>query len=355
MIKIDSTSYPIVISENILVELSSFIEEYYEDYRILILVDINTEEHCLPLLGWVENNKLNSADTLCIPVGEESKSIEIIAQLGETLLEIGATRKTLLLNLGGGVVSDLGGFFASTFKRGIPFINLPTTLLAMVDASSGGKTGVNLGVFKNQLGTFANPKSVFCGLEFLETLPSNELVSGHAEALKHGLIADDRILHTIKDFNLTELPTEEYIASSISIKNDIVLQDPFENGARKKLNFGHTVGHAFESLALRKEKPLLHGEAVAVGIVVESFLSVFHSKLKKVELDEIKTYIFSQFEKYNIEKSEIKALIELMHSDKKNDENGINFTLLTRIGACEINFNLTDEDVSQALEWYIGI
>jgi len=355
VIKIESSSYSIVISDDIFDKLSVFLESHFPDHQIFILVDENTEKHCLPLLSWIENERLTSGDALIVPVGEESKSIDLLSGLAESLIELGASRKSIIINLGGGVVTDLGGFLASTFKRGVPFINVPTSLLAMVDASSGGKTGVNLGIYKNQLGTFCFPEAVFCGLNLLETLPKRELKSGYVEALKHGLIANSQIWNSLIEIDLEQIPSKKIIAQSIEVKNRITLIDPFEKGERKKLNFGHTIGHAVESLSHINREPLLHGEAIAIGIVMESFLSVFHAKLPKQELDEIRIFIFNQFDKYQIKKSDFETLIELMRSDKKNENEGINFTLLNEIGNSKIDFNLSEEEVTQALEWYITI
>lgn len=355
MIKIESSTYSIFISESAIEELSIFVEANFPDHQIFILVDENTEKHCLPLFSWLDNERLTSGDALIVPVGEESKSVDLLAGLAESLLELGATRKSIIINLGGGVVTDLGGFLASTFKRGIPFINVPTSLLAMVDASCGGKTGVNLGPFKNQLGTFSFPEAVFCSLNFLETLPKKEMKSGYVEALKHGLIAEKKIWDSLSTKNLGQDPSVEIVAQSIGVKNSITIKDPYEKGERKKLNFGHTIGHAIEGLSHIKGNPLLHGEAIAMGIVIESFLSVFHANLPKDELDQIKTFIFSQFKKYGLEENDFDLMFNLMKSDKKNEKEGFNFTLLNGIGSSEIDFSLTEEEVTLALNWYISL
>ncbi len=354
MIKIEA-SYPIVTAESILDELSTFIDNHYSDYRIFVLADSNTEEYCLPLLNWTSNNALLEADILSVPSGESSKTVEIYYNLAETLLELNASRKSLLINIGGGMITDLGGFLASSFKRGIPYINVPTSLLAMVDASAGGKTGINVGDYKNQLGSFCFPEAVFCGIQFLETLPKRELKSGYVESIKHGLIANPKLWKNIKVQNFEVLPEETGIAESIRVKNDIVGRDFLEKGERKKLNFGHTIGHAIESLSHLKGDPLLHGEAIAYGIAIESMLSQTHTGLSKMDLDEIRNLVNGHFGQFNCGTEDIPTILKLMHADKKNSEEGLNFTLLNAIGSCSINHVLTEEEVTMALEWYFSM
>src|SRR5690606_38544696 len=240
---------------------------------VFFLVDDNTHEHCLPLLlSEIHENIL--IEIIEIPAGEESKAIEIAVQVWETMSETQASRKSLMINLGGGMITDMGGFIASTFKRGIDLINIPTSLLAMVDASVGGKTGIDLNGIKNLIGTFAMPELTLIHPEFLQTLPEREFRSGLAEMLKHGLIHDkNHWLELIEIENFDFISIDYLIEKSVKIKQEIVEKDPFENGIRKILNFGHTIGHALESQLLQTENPLLHGEAISVGMMVESILS----------------------------------------------------------------------------------
>lgn len=354
MIKIEST-YPIVVSESIVEDLSLFVEQNYTEYKVLFLVDENTEEHCLPIFNWSENATLLEAEVLTVPAGEESKCLSILERLAETLIELHAQKNTLIINLGGGMISDLGGFLASSYKRGIPFINAPTTLLSMVDASVGGKTAVNVGVYKNQIGAFYSPVAVFCGLEFLNTLPSRELKSGYSEIIKHLLIVNQGESFSVKSLNVNEIPNPDLIRNSISIKNNIVLDDPQEKGNRKKLNFGHTIGHAFESLSHSKGRPLLHGEAVAIGILIESWISSEFGNLPPKDFEQIRKVIQSNFELYSINQNDYLILLDLMQADKKNENLAINFTLLDTINESSIDHFLSEDEVEKALIWYSSI
>ena len=270
--------------------------------------------------------------------GEINKSISSCNYIWEQLSEHNFDRDSLLINLGGGVIGDMGGFAASTYKRGIDFIQVPTTLLAMVDASVGGKLGIDFKDFKNQVGLFSNPKSVIISPEFLQTLPENQLKSGFAEVVKHALISDKNLWEEIISVPFNEMNWEKIIETSINIKNKIVLSDPYEKGERKKLNFGHTFGHAVESYYLEKGTPILHGEAVLMGILLEVELSVVSQEKK----NEIKNYILSNFSlPFNPKKSD---LLPFLMNDKKNKVGKINFSLLTNIGSCSVdNLFSTDE------------
>ena len=267
--------------------------------KIFILVDENTSQYCLPHLL---NNLATEIEIEIIEleVGEIHKNIATCTEVWGALSDLGGDRKSILINLGGGVISDLGGFVACTFKRGIDFINIPTTLLSMVDASIGGKNGVDLGNLKNQIGIIREPKAVIVDTQFLSTLPQNEMRSGLAEMLKHGLIFDKKYWDKFK--NLKNLQTEDLnqlIHQSIQIKNEIVCEDLTENGIRKSLNFGHTLGHAIESYFLENDSKtsLLHGEAIAVGMILESFISREKELLTKEEYKEIKYIINDIFER----------------------------------------------------------
>ena len=324
---IQANNYPIVIGENSLTSFS------FTDYsQIAILVDENTKRDCFSKLP-----KLDNSIIIEIKSGEENKNINTCNFIWEQLTKYNFDRNSLLINLGGGVIGDMGGFCASTYKRGIDFIQIPTTLLAMVDASIGGKLGINFNVLKNQIGIFSYPKTVLINPLFLETLPDNQLKSGFAEVVKHALISDRNLWNRLRNTSFEEQNWEEIIETSIQIKNKIVLSDPLEKGERKKLNFGHTFGHAIESYYLEKGTSILHGEAVFMGILLEIEIS----SLSDLEKSEIKKYILSSFSLPHCpNKSD---LIKYLKNDKKNSDGKISFSLLKKIGNCTID-NLFSED-----------
>ncbi|MDB4609383.1 3-dehydroquinate synthase [Flavobacteriaceae bacterium] len=294
-------------------------------------------------------------EIISIEAGEENKHIETCLGVWEALSELGADRKSLLINLGGGVVTDLGGFVASTFKRGIDFINIPTTLLSMVDASVGGKTGVDLGVLKNQVGVIINPKMVLVDQHYLKTLPAEEYRSGYAEMLKHGLIEDEAYWKTLSNFkNISTEEIASFIHHSVNIKNNVVLEDPYEHGLRKILNFGHTLGHAIESYCLTNEnkKTLLHGEAIAIGMILEAFLAKELTQLSSEECDEIKTVFNSIYPAVKFSPKEINEIIELLQYDKKNSHGKIKFVLLESIGKAIIDIEVSNELLLSSFEYY---
>ena len=294
--------------------------------QVAILVDENTKRDCLFKLPQIEN-----ALIIEIKSGEEYKNISTCSFIWEQLTINNFDRNSLLINLGGGVIGDMGGFCAATYKRGLEFIHIPTTLLAMVDASVGGKLGIDFKGFKNQIGLFNNPKAVFISSEFLETLEESELKSGFAEVVKHALISDNSLWLKLKNTPFTDLDWEDIIDTSIQIKNKIVLADPFEKGERKKLNFGHTFGHAIESYYLEKGTPISHGEAVFMGMILETKIS----NLSETDKNEIKNYVLSNFAlPYTPKKS---SLHKFLINDKKNQNGKINFTLLNGIGNCSID------------------
>lgn len=307
--------------------------------KIFILVDENTSQHCLPYFLGLLATEIE-IEIIELEAGEHHKNIATCSEVWSALSELGADRKSIVLNLGGGVISDLGGFVACTFKRGIDFINIPTTLLAMVDAAIGGKNGVDLDQLKNQIGLIHEPKAVIIDSQFLTTLPANEMRSGLAEMLKHGLIFDAEYWNIFK--NLTSLNTEhldQLIHRSIQIKNAIVLHDIHESNVRKTLNFGHTLGHAIESYFLSQdtELKLLHGEAVAAGMILESYLSKEQNLLSQEEYHEIKYNINELFERISFSNEAIETIIELLHFDKKNAFGRVQFVLLENIGQATIN------------------
>lgn len=318
--------------------------------QVIILVDENTKIHCLPkVLEWIN---LPDQKVIEIPSGEIHKTIDTCCSVWQKLADFGADRKSILLNIGGGVVTDLGGFVASTYKRGIDFINIPTTLLAMVDASVGGKTGVDFGMLKNQIGVIKAPQAVIIHSKFLSTLEKKQFISGYAEMLKHGLIASEEHWNTLGEQKLNV--DEQLIKASVAIKAAIVSNDPYEQGERKKLNFGHTLGHAIESYFLEKEfkNDLLHGEAIAVGMILESYLSHKLCGLSKIEMDEIKTVITSFYPKVYIDSMEHEEILSYMKHDKKNSHGNVNFTLLTAIGHAVFDKKVDEGLFKEAFSYY---
>src|SRR5690554_293153 len=319
----------------------------YKNSKKIVIVDENTQEKCWPYV-LTNFEALKDAEVIVIPAGEENKVMEICFQVWEAFTNYHIQRNDLLINLGGGVITDIGGFIASVYKRGIDFINLPTSLLAMVDASVGGKTGINLGAHKNQLGVFSAPEITICDSSFLQTLDKKEIKAGKAEMIKHGLIAsEDLFRKMVEDEN--EIPNDELIHDAIQIKAAIVDRDFKEQGERKKLNFGHTVGHSLEGYLLQKEVEITHGECVAWGMLVESFLSSKIAGLSEIELESIENFLRNTYSELPIEEAEFGNLIHLMRHDKKNQGAKINFTLLNAIGKSEIDFQLEEEQILEAL------
>jgi len=322
--------------------------------KIFILVDENTSDLCLPY--FLANLATEvTIEIIELEAGEENKNIETCLQVWTTLTELQGDRKSIIINLGGGVITDIGGFIACTFKRGIDFINIPTTLLAMVDASIGGKNGVDLGNLKNQIGIIKEPKAVVIDTHFLETLSSKEMRSGLAEMLKHGLIFNKEYWNKFK--NLKDLNTDHLnglIHESIQIKNTIVSEDLTENGIRKSLNFGHTLGHAIESYFLdnNEKKALLHGEAIAVGMVLESYISMKKNLITETEYVEVKNLILSLYERVEFSANDIEKIIELLIYDKKNEFGIIQFVLLEGIGKSKINQTSDNELIKFSFDDY---
>lgn len=347
-----ASAYSIHIGDSSAGQLATFLKQH-KFSSIFILADENSLQHCLPLLV-SKVKKLTEAEIIELESGEENKTIEICMQVWRVLGELGADRNSLLINLGGGVITDMGGFIASAFKRGIAFVNIPTTLLAQIDASAGGKTGVDLEGLKNEIGLFADPKEVFIMPSFLRTLPERQLISGYAEALKHGLIADASYWEFLKTTDVSdESSWEELIRRSVQIKLDIVLADPKESGLRKRLNFGHTIGHALETFFLeRAETTLLHGEAVAAGMICEAYLSVKKSGLSEEALEEITNVILNEFAAIDLDAVNDNRIVEIARHDKKNASGEINCTLLAAIGEAVINKKIAAEDIVSSLKYY---
>lgn len=349
---IQSNNYAIYF-ENSLGELAKFIERGNYS-RFFVLTDENTAQHCLPLLREKLNNPDNF-DIIEINAGEESKDIDFCIGVWKMLIDFGADRQSLLINLGGGVISDLGGFAASTFKRGIDFVHVPTTLLSQVDASVGGKTGIDIDSIKNIIGTFTQPKAVFIEYQFLKTLPARQILSGTAEMLKHGLICDAAYWNQLKTSDLAN-PTAGLIYTSVAIKNKIVLEDPHEKNIRKALNFGHTIGHAVETYSLiNDENSLSHGEAIAIGMICEAYLAHKKTGLSAEELREITEVLSSLYPRYELKESYNETLLGIMLKDKKNQNGKINCTLLSAIGQFNIDNNCTDVELLEALGYYAGL
>lgn len=349
---LQSISYPIHFN-NTLTELVKFIQAGNYS-RFFVLTDENTAKHCLPVIRKYID-ELDNFDVIEINAGEESKNIDFCIGVWKMLIDFSADRQSLLINLGGGVISDLGGFAASTYKRGIDFVHIPTTLLSQVDASVGGKTGIDLENIKNIIGTFTQPKAVFIEHEFLQTLPPRQILSGLAEMLKHGLIADADYWQKLKQSDLKN-PTAELVYHSVEIKNNVVIADPHEKGIRKSLNFGHTMGHAIETFSLMNdEDPLTHGEAIAAGMIAEAKLSHIKTGLSDEELTEITEIIMSLYPKYEFNESCYGTLLGIMQKDKKNQSGKINASLLTSIGRCRIDNICTEDELYASLNYYSAL
>ncbi|MFZ4928562.1 3-dehydroquinate synthase [Chryseobacterium sp. Mn2064] len=320
--------------------------------KIFILVDENTHEYCLPvLLGNMETDL--GFEILEIEAGEEMKNIQTANQLWEILTEMQADRKALVINLGGGVITDMGGFVASTYKRGIKFINIPTTLLSMCDASIGGKTGIDLMHYKNMVGTFAFPEQIFIYPKFLETLPFKELRSGFAEMLKHGLIADKAHWEQLIQISKLDVASvTPHIQTSMDIKQEVVDKDFHEQNIRKTLNFGHTIGHSVESLCLQQENPILHGEAVAMGMIAEAHLAYLENLISA----EDSTMIIENIQRYypylDISDFTDEDITALLMNDKKNTDSKINFSLLSGIGSCTYDHQCTQKNILESIHFY---
>lgn len=322
--------------------------------QLFILVDENTEKHCLKKLATVL--PLSETPVISIAAGEENKNMSSCEKIWKRLTEAYADRHTLLINLGGGLVTDIGGFAASVYKRGIPFIHIPTTLLSMTDAAIGGKTGIDYARFKNHIGTFCMPMATFIYPGFLDTLDQRNKKSGIAEMIKHSLVGDITQWQIYKEADEHLFYTTSAILESAAIKIRIVNEDPLEKGKRKLLNFGHTIGHALESYSLTHDtEPLLHGEAVAMGILCESWISTILTGLESNDLFTIKNLVMSHFKKYTIEPATVDVLIGLMKQDKKNTDGGYNFSLLISPGEGIYDVVVEEPVIRKALNWYMAI
>jgi len=354
---------PIIRCTHIEKDLAQLLQSLSYD-GLFLLMDDNTQNNCLPLVQTLP--EIQSAKKFSIPAGEESKSIESLSNVWKFLSDNGANRKSLLINLGGGMLTDLGGFAAATFKRGIRFVNIPTTLLGAVDAAVGGKTGINFNGLKNEIGAFAPAIAVLIDSNFFKTLDTKQLLSGYAEMLKHSLLAGDSNycrdgacpVSTVNDilcFDLNEVNYDllnKLLFESVLIKERIVKEDPTEQGIRKALNLGHTFGHAFESFALETKHPIQHGYAVAYGLVCELYLSFVQLGFDKNVLIKTAYFIKEHYGVFPFDCKQYDRLYELMQHDKKNESATINFTLLSNIGNIEINQTASKEDIFEALDFY---
>ncbi|MCG1036740.1 3-dehydroquinate synthase [Polaribacter sargassicola] len=350
MKSIQAVTYPVHFQDKAYIYLSNLIEE--KNYStIFILVDENTFEHCYP--KFIQNLTTDKTiEVIEIESGEINKNLETCVGVWNAITELGGDRKSLLITLGGGVITDLGGFVASCFKRGIDFVNIPTTLLSMVDASVGGKTGVDLGVLKNQIGLFANPQMVIVDTDYLKTVTEREIKSGTAEIIKYGVTYDINLFNEIKDNK--DLNISDLIFRSIEIKNEVVLQDPKEQNLRKILNFGHTLGHAIESFYLESEdkENLTHGEAIAIGMVCECYMSAKLLGFPSEKVNELKEVVLSIYEKTNLLKDDFSAIIELLKHDKKNVNGQVNFVLLNDFEDYKIDCKVPEELIIESMEFY---
>lgn len=344
---------PVLFSEKAYEELNIFLRQNSPS-SIYIIVDSNTREFCLPVLLPLLETTVR-IEIIEMDAGEEHKNIETCTGMWKVLSELEADRKSLIINLGGGVVTDLGGFVASTFKRGISYINMPTTLLAMVDASVGGKTGIDLDNLKNQIGVIAQPEMVLIDTQFLSTLPAAEMRSGLAEILKHGLIASKSYWNKaskLKDLTVDDL--DDLIRKSVDIKTEVVTSDPREVSLRKMLNFGHTFGHAIESYYLThpQKNKLLHGEAVAAGMIIACYLSSKLLNFPSTDAEEINVILFDLFPPVDLEENDFSSILDLLKYDKKNAHGNINFVLLKRIGECVIDCKVPEKLLTEGLRYY---
>ncbi len=346
-----STGYSVYFNGEGYEQLNAYLKSHLHS-TLFVLVDTNTNELCSS--KFLSNIAAESRiEIIEIESSELSKNIETCVELWSVLSDLGADRKSILINLGGGVVSDIGGFVAATFKRGISFINVPTTLLSMVDAAIGSKNGVDLGNLKNQIGTITSPEMVLIDTEFLETLPQNQMRSGLAEMLKHGLIASQGYWEKFQNLEgIDYADFDSLIFESVEIKNKIVLQDPTEEGIRKALNFGHTLGHAIESHFMTKEINLLHGEAIAIGMILESFLSFKLNLISRSEFGSIKNQLLSIFEKIEFLDSDIEEILNLLKHDKKNEFGKVKFALLDGIGNIKIDQQVDNDMIYASFDDY---
>ena len=345
----------IIVTGDLEDELGKILSRYPQD-KIFLVTESNCDIFCSTLINRTPG--FDNFKKVVIPAGEENKKLSSVEMIWIFLSQKGADRKSLVVNLGGGMLTDLGSFAASTIKRGMDFVNIPTTLLAQVDASVGGKTGFNFNGLKNEIGVINQPLSVIIDTRFLQTIDKPNLISGYAEMIKHGLINSPEHLTEVRNFDLDNPDFESLrgiIARSVAIKDWFVFQDPNERNIRKALNFGHTIGHAFESSALDSDTPILHGYAVAYGMIAELYLSHKVCNLPLATISELSDWLIKIYGKYMIDRSQYDALYNLMTHDKKNEGTRVNFTLIPAIGEVAINQNCDKELIFEALDYFRNI
>ncbi|MDR1526814.1 MAG: 3-dehydroquinate synthase [Dysgonamonadaceae bacterium] len=342
----------IIRCTNIISDLTGFLHSLSYD-GLFLLTDENTWKYSLPLIQ--EIPEIRFAKTISIPAGDENKTVDSLSQVWTFLSNSGANRKSLLVNLGGGMLTDLGGFAAATFKRGIRFINIPTTLLGAVDAAVGGKTGINFNGLKNEIGAFFPAMAVLIDSNFFKTLDTAHLLSGYAEMLKHALLDSPAVLDQILRFDLNTVDyhqLNDLLSESVLLKERIVQEDPTEQGIRKALNLGHTFGHAFESLSHAMKHPVAHGYAVAWGLVCELYLSFVKLGFDQKELMKIVRFIKENYGVFAFDCTHYSRLYEWMQHDKKNESSAVNFTLLRAVGDIAINQTADKKDIEEVLDFY---
>jgi 3-dehydroquinate synthase len=337
----------IIFSDSPGKDLAALIGKKYT--QVAVVVDENTRQHCYPLV----KEALPPHVLIEIPSGEAHKTLDTCTQVWDSLTEDGFDRNGLLINLGGGVIGDLGGFCAATYKRGIDFMTVPTTLLAMADAGIGGKLGIDYNGLKNHIGLFQHPEAIVIHQGFLKTLSERERRSGFAEVIKHGLIADEYYWQLIRGKNFAEQPWEKHVKHSVRVKQGIVANDPLEQGERKLLNFGHTIGHAIETYRLTQStQPLLHGEAIAIGMICESYISYTRKFISKTELKQITAFLLQIYGKESLPAEALPDIIQWMYQDKKNKDKKINATLLEKVGRGKIDVYISELEAKEAMEFY---
>lgn len=320
--------------------------------KLFLLTDENTERLCYPLVK--DNTQIAKAGKIIIKAGDDNKNIETLSSIWKYLSENGATRHSLLINLGGGMLTDIGGFAAASFKRGIKCINIPTTLLGAVDAAVGGKTGINFNGLKNEIGAFAPAETVLIDSAFFKSLDHQNFLSGYAEMIKHGLIDSDKEWQATMSFDTEEIDYEklkQLVLDSVGVKERIVEIDPFEKGMRKALNLGHTIGHAFESMSYELNKPVQHGYAVAWGIICELYLSHRFCGFPKEKMYKTIYFIKDNYHGFYFDCDHYERLYEYMKHDKKNESDTVNFTFLSDVGKIEINQTASKEDIFDAIDF----
>ena len=319
---------------------------------LAVIADNHTFRFCYPDLKPL----LPKHTLIRIKSGEEQKHIATCELIWDALTRSNFDRHALVVNLGGGVIGDMGGFCAATYKRGIAFVQVPTTLLSQVDASVGGKLGIDFRGFKNHIGVFQQPNAVLIDPVFLATLPERELRSGFAEVIKHCLIADATMWNEIRRRDLDEQDWNTLVAHSVAVKQRIVVQDPTEKGIRKILNFGHTLGHAIETYFLKQpRKRLLHGEAIAVGMVAEAFMAFQKKMIDQTLLTEIEEYIFAVYGNVRLPDEDIEPILVLTGQDKKNRGHQVRMSLLDGPGNCAFDIAVTTAEMRRGLEFYRGL